>query len=172
MCRSKNIRLSEISCIGQQHYFVTVCSFNRGKIFVDRNRGSRIFEELRGVCAARNFTVHAYCLMPDHLHVLAEGSDHTSDLLNLVKTFKLKTSRAYSRQTGLILWQRKFYDHILRPNESPESVAWYIWLNPVRKGLSATVQSYPFNGSFTSCIPRTDPPAVAWIPPWRKPAAL
>jgi putative transposase len=172
MCRSKNIRLAALSYVGQQHYFVTICCSNRRKIFTDQNRCTRLLELLRAECAARNFAVHAYCLMPDHFHFLAEGLQPSSDLLNLTKTFKLKTSRAYVRRTGQILWQRKFYDHILRPHESPESVAWYIWLNPVRKGLSATVEAYPFSGSFTSSIQRTDPPAITWLPPWRDPAPV
>src|SRR5712664_2308027 len=172
MHRSKNIRLAADSYVGQQHYFVTICSFNRRAIFADRSRCSSLLELFRSECVARNFGVHAYCVMPNHFHFLAEGLGPTSDLLNLIKSFKLKTSRTYSRQTGLILWQRKFYDHILRSNESPESVAWYIRLNPVRKGLSETVQTYPFNGSFTSRIPRGNPPSLSWLPPWRKPAPM
>ena len=172
MSRSKNTRLSPINYIGQQHYFVTICCSNQRKIFADPNRCSGLLDVFRSECAIRNFAIHAYCLMPDHFHFLGEGLGPTSDLLNLIKSFKLKTSRTYARQTSQILWQRKFYDHILRPNESPESVAWYIWLNPVRKGLSATVQSYPFSGSFTSSIQWTGPPDITWLPPWRKQAPV
>jgi REP-associated tyrosine transposase len=172
MHRSKNIRLAAASYVGQRYYFVTVCCFNRRPIFAGRNRCSSILELFRSECAARNFAIHAYCLMPDHFHFLSEGLGPTSDLLNLIKSFKLKTSRTYARQTGQILWQRKFYDHILRPNESPDSVAWYIWLNPVRKGLSASVHTYPFNGSFTLRIPRLNPPSTIWVPPWRQPASM
>jgi putative transposase len=172
MHHSKNIRLAADSYFGQQHYFVTICCFKRRKIFDDRNHCSRLLELFRSECAARNFAVHAYCLMPDHFHFLAEGLQLSSDLLNLTKAFKLKTSRTYVRQEGQILWQRKFYDHILRSNESPDSVAWYIWLNPVRKGLSATAHTYPFNGSFTSRIPRLNPPSTIRVPPWRQPVSM
>ena len=171
MCRSKNIRLGPGSYVGQQNYFVTICCSNRRKIFIQRSRCSWLLEVFRSECVARNFTIHAYCVMPDHFHFLAEGLQLSSDLLNLIKSFKLKTSRTYAREKGQILWQRKFYDHILRPNEPPESVAWYIWLNPVRKRLSATPHAYPLNGSFVSCVPRTEP-SITWLPPWRKPASV
>ena len=171
MCRSKNIRLAATNYVGQQHYFVTICCSNRRKIFANRSRCLWLLEVFRSECAVRTFAIHAYCLMPDHFHFLAEGLSPTSDLLNLIKTFKLKTSRAYVRQAGQALWQRKFYDRILRPNESPESVAWYIWQNPARKGLSSGPHTYPFNGSFTSGIPRTEP-SITWLPPWRKPAPV
>jgi REP element-mobilizing transposase RayT len=110
--------------------------------------------------------------MPDHFHFLTEGLTTTSDLRNLVKSFKLKTSRTHARETGQLLWQRKFYDHILRPNESPESIAWYIWMNPVRKGLCISAQTYSFNGSFTPLIPRLKQSLTSWIPPWRKQTQL
>jgi putative transposase len=168
MCRSKNIRLAPTSYVGQQHYFVTICCSNRRKIFANRARCLWLLELFRSECAARNFAIHAYCLMPDHFHFLAEGLAPASDLLNLIKSFKIKTSRTYSRKTSQILWQRKFYDHILRPRESPESVAWYIWMNPVRKGLCATAHTYPFSGSFTSLISRLKQPLTSWVPPWRK----
>jgi len=40
-----------------------------------------------------SFDVHAYCLMPDHLHFLAEGTEPTSDLRHFIKSLKIKTSR-------------------------------------------------------------------------------
>jgi putative transposase len=172
MCRSKNIRLAPTSYVGQQHYFVTICCSNRTKIFANRARCLWLLEVFRSECAARNFTIHAYCLMPDHFHFLAEGLIPASDMLNLIKSFKLKTSRTYSRQTSQILWQRKFYDHVLRPKESPESVACYIWQNPVRKGLCTTPQDYSFNGSFTSTMSMAPKPTATWLPPWRKPASV
>src|SRR6266704_5083306 len=36
-----------------------------------------------------------------------------------------------------------------RSSDLWERVAWYIWMNPVRKGLCAHAQDYPFSGSFT-----------------------
>jgi hypothetical protein len=103
--------------------------------------------------------------MSDHFHFLAEGLISSSDLLNFVKSFKLRTSRAYRQRTSSVLWQRKFYDHILRPDESPESVAWYIWMNPVRKGLSQQIGAYSFSGSFTSLFPPEVVPSKIWSPP-------
>ena len=74
--------------------------------------------------------------MPDHLHVLLHGGKASADLLGFVKVFKHKTSFHFARHTGKRLWQTSFYDHILRGDEAPADVAWYIWLNPVRAGLA------------------------------------
>jgi REP element-mobilizing transposase RayT len=73
--------------------------------------------------------------MPDHVHLLLEGLYPTTDLLGFVKAVKTKSSTPFTRKTARPLWQKKFYDHILRRNDSPDDVAWYIWKNPVRAGL-------------------------------------
>jgi hypothetical protein len=42
-----------------------------------------------------------------------------------------------------------FYDRILRATDAVETVAIYIWSNPVRKGLCAQPGQYPYSGSQT-----------------------
>jgi len=92
--------------------------------------------------ANNSFNVHAYCLMPDHL--LAEGIEPTS--AHFVKNLKIESSRQYAAQPGGVLWQKRFYDHVLRSLESVEPVAWYIWLNPVRKDVVERPHEYAFAG--------------------------
>ncbi len=47
------------------------------------------------------------------------------------------------------VWQRSFFDHALRDEESLEAVARYIVSNPVRAGLVEDWRDYPFVGSMT-----------------------
>jgi hypothetical protein len=111
--------------------------------------------------------------MPNHFNFLLEGTSQESDLLGFMKSFKIKSSRAYALETSQALWQKKYFDHILRSRESPESVAWYIWMNPVRAGLSAKAGEYPFAGSFTGLMDRLVSHPESWTPPWKpqKPSA-
>lgn len=48
-----------------------------------------------------------------------------------------------------------------------DSVAWYIWLNPVRKGLVDAVGKYPCAGSSTNAELFRDQPADPWEPSWK-----
>jgi len=105
--------------------------------------------------------------MPDHLHFLAFGMTPSSSLLVLAKSFKQKTAYAYQQETGARLWQKNYYDHVLRASEKSNEVAAYIWMNPVRKGLCKNFVEYPFSGSFTRPW-KTSPYAGAWAPPWKK----
>jgi len=163
----KNIRLAPLNYVGYQRHFLTLCSFRRQNVFSDPGYCRDLLALLHTECLSRNFSVPAYCLMPDHLHFLAEGLDPASDLLHLLKSFKIKSSRKYAARTAFTLWQRGFYEHVLRPGEHVESVAWYIWLNPVRKRMVSMAGDYPFSGSFTGMKMPPSWNAPDWRPPWK-----
>jgi putative transposase len=145
----KSLRLASRNYRGRQRYFVTMCCVGRRRVFEDSENCKLILDLLQSESATRAFAVLAYCAMPDHLHVLIEGLEPGSDLLGFLKGFKIKSSRWFARKRGAELWQRGYYEHVLREGEAVEAVAWYIWLNPVRKGLAARPEEYPFSGSFS-----------------------
>jgi putative transposase len=166
--RRKNIRLHPTRYRGRAWFFVTICCEEQARIFADSNKAQWLMEHLRRTAEKCHFAVHAFCAMPDHFHALVEGTIPESDLLLFVSIFKRATSLEYSGVSGSPLWQKKFYDHILRQNESPDAVAWYIWMNPVRKGLCSTPIEFPFSASFTERWEKRFPPHQTWIPPWIK----
>ncbi len=116
----------------------------------------RCAEELRRACIAQSFALEAYCFMPDHLHVLVL-SEAASDLVRFVHQFKQRTGwwlrnryvagglkaspTSSSQRAGL--WQKSYYDHILRREEDARDVVRYILENPVRAGLVASPGEYP-----------------------------
>ncbi len=63
-----------------------------------------------------------------------------------MQRFKQVTGYGFKRRLGQPLWQRSYYDHVLRGEEDTEDVAEYIWNNPVRAGLVTDRDSYPFWG--------------------------
>jgi len=171
--RRTKIRLPAERYVGRQLYFVTLCFQNRRHLGRNAGIARWITDELRKHAAACEFFVHAYCVMPDHLHILVAGASETSNMLKFVMSFKQETAREFARETHRPLWQFKYYDHILRGRDSADRVAWYIWSNPVRKGLCATPADYPFLGSLTEMGTRMlkGRTVTEWTPPW-KPAAL
>ena len=136
-------------------------------MFANTKHASWIVDTLRKEAAAHDFAIHAYCVMPQHLHVLAVGMSPASDLLMFLKNLKQKTAYEFRRRFHRDLWQKKFYDHILRHSDSVERVAAYIWMNPVRKGFCETPQEYPHSGSFVLDWKRETAPVDAWVPPWK-----
>ncbi len=82
--------------------------------------------------------------MPDHLHLLLD----TEDCIKFIKNFKQITGYQFKTKTGLALWQKSYYDHILRKEEDLIGTVKYILNNPVRAGLTEKYLDYPHSGSF------------------------
>ncbi|HXP81637.1 MAG TPA: transposase [Verrucomicrobiae bacterium] len=160
-------RLDPREYLGQKWSFVTMCCENRNPIFLNAAKAAWIVEMLRRESNLHHFLVDAYCVMPDHLHFLAFGKAPTSDLPVLAKSFKQKTGFTYQQETGMRLWQKNYYDHVLRANEESKHVAAYIWMNPVRKGLCKNFEEYPFSGSFLRPW-KTAATVGDWTPPWKQ----
>jgi hypothetical protein len=125
-------------------------------------------EILRSESATRNFAIHAYCVMPDHFHFLARGtrpnqrplesrSHHQDEIQPFLSPNNITTSLA---------------EEILRSRPPrrrlPGTRVWYIWLNPVRKGLCTQPNNYPLAGTLTDAIPRLTSSRVPWSPPWKR----
>jgi putative transposase len=165
----KNIRLPSGSYIGQRLYFVTICCEQRRPIFADAQWVSHCLANLKKTSAACGFALHAFCFMPDHVHLLAEGLGVESSLRTFLSRFKQVTGFEYRQRAGKKLWQAKYYDYVLRKDVEMEGVACYIWMNPVRKGLGAASRDYPHSGSMTMPWPQI-PRATSgeWAPPWKQ----
>jgi putative transposase len=165
------MRLSRDQYIGQRIYFVTICAERRRPIFKDTNRCTVAIDALRKISVSKKFLVHAYCLMPDHVHFLVEGQTPIPNLVNFIASWKQTTGYLFRNDLPSRFWQRRFHDYILRKANESEAIAWYIWLNPVRKNMVATPEQYPHSGSFTvewpkvAIAPRA--PSLHWLPPWK-----
>jgi REP element-mobilizing transposase RayT len=167
--RRKHIRLPAQNYRGQRLYFVTLCFDRRRRFGANPRIAGWLISRLQKHAAACEFFLHAYCVMPDHMHALAEGGTSASNLVKFIEAFKQETAIEFARRTQRRLWQFKYYDHILRRRDSFEGVAWYIWLNPVRKALCRVPAEYPLQGSFTEFGATLLKGSVAaeWTPPWR-----
>lgn len=152
----KNVRLAELNYRGRRCYFVTFCSLGRKPFLAEEKTACWLINLLHTESSHFSFRAGVYCLMPDHLHFLSEGSEASCHLLRFVKSLKIKSSRWYAQFFDTVLWRKGFYDHVLRPSESLESVAWYIGLNPARKGIVDRPKEFPYSGSFSGIEMPTD----------------
>jgi putative transposase len=163
-----NIRLAPRNYLGYGIYFVTICTHNRNPHFADISFGYVALGRLISLSGRHSFLLHAFCLMPDHLHILSEGNSPQSNLLRFITAFKQRSAIAHKNRAKGPLWQTKFYDHILREPAQLESVACYILVNPVRKGLCEDATSYPLSGSQTLEWEILCANSSIWQPPWKE----
>ncbi len=144
----KRIRLRDFDYEGYYRYFVTICTYNKNSIFTQKDLTDSILEDLKKISQKRNFSIWAYCFMPDHLHLLVEGKKDNSDFKKFISEFKQTSGFNYSKRFKDKLWQINYYEHILRREEDTKKVAHYIFDNPVRKSLVKDFKEYCFQGSF------------------------
>jgi REP-associated tyrosine transposase len=107
-------------------------------------------EVVRSLCEERDrggCDVYAFCLMPDHLHVVAAPRSTSASVLRFVDRFKSVSTRVAWRhgETGR-LWQPRFHDHVVRVEEALLAICDYVVMNPVRAGLVAQPDDYRWGG--------------------------
>ena len=144
---SRPPRLAGFDYVGTYSYFLTICTNQREALFLDHALADLVVAQFRRTSGEMAFAVLAYCVMPDHLHLLVHGRHQTSDFRRFVKRLKQSTGQRYSHRAKRPLWQEGYYDRVLRPEEAEAMVARYVIENPVRAGLVDRVFDYPHVGS-------------------------
>jgi REP element-mobilizing transposase RayT len=117
----------------------------RGAIFTDERAASICVSALEQAALKHQASIHAYCVMPDHVHALVEIPEDER-LGVFVRLFKTLSGFRLKQLLGAEVWQTSYYDHILRRDEDILDVARYIWENPVEDGLVADFLDYCFSG--------------------------
>lgn len=145
--RKSSPRLRIFSYEGPYAYLLTINTYQRKPWFRDAQLVKSCQKELLRLGDQLGFKILAYCFMPDHLHLLIQGSDN-SRLIPFIQKFKQLTGYRFKASTQERLWQRSFYDHVLRGEEDLGEVANYVWDNPVRAGLIESRHDYLFSGPF------------------------
>ena len=144
----KRIRLSS-ETYGQPGTIcsVTIAVHERRPIFADAVVASSAIDVLRTHAARTGVPIYAYCVMPDHIHLVL-GPSQNCDNVTFVGQFKNLVQRAaWQHDVKGIFWQKSFWDHFLRRDEDLNRVIEYVLNNPVRKGLVNEWCHYPFSGS-------------------------
>jgi putative transposase len=105
------------------------------------------------------FTINAFVLLPNHFHclwTLPEGDGDLSTRLRLIKTFVTKRygnqleiyadiSPSRQKRQERNLWQRRFWEHLIRDDRDFANHCDYIHYNPVRHQLCQSPQEWQFS---------------------------
>jgi len=145
--RSRSFRLHGFDYRRPGPYHLILGTYERHPLFADPTLAEEMMALLLEGARHAGATLYAYCVMPDHMHLLV-APRVGEDVSGFVRRFKGRATRLHRRLGGEgRLWQRGFYDHILRKEEDVRRIARYILGNPVRKGLVQSIVEYPYSGS-------------------------
>ena len=147
----KPIRLIDYDYTQNGMYFVTICAVKRRNLFwdvgaiINRPRSPEILSEY-GIILDRCINeipnhysqtkIDKYVIMPNHVHIILRFDVYENgrfiiaptSLSTVIKQLK----RAVTRGAGIPIWQKSFYDHIIRNNQDYLNIWQYIDNNPAR----------------------------------------
>lgn len=127
-------------------YFVTLCAYRRRELLATPKVSDGFIRFAELAYAEHNIAIGRYVIMPDHIHFFVTGSDNfrLGRWVGLLKQVLRKNIARSSTHDPV--WQRGFFDHVLRSEESFAQKWNYVRDNPVRAGLVAKADDCPFSG--------------------------
>ncbi len=134
--------------VSNPRYLITVCTHNRRKILADKRIAAVFRQEWEGAWDRHGWAVGSFVIMPDHIHFFCTDGERGTTLSRFVGGWKEWTAKALKRELDIegAVWQKGFFDHLLRSSESYSEKWDYVRENPVRAGLIASADKWPFQG--------------------------
>ncbi len=132
---------------GGATYFVTA-SLRKGETLSDSEKA--IVLEACTHWHGSKYILHAACVMPDHLHMLfrtiEQGDASFNDVAQVMHSIKSFTSTRINAARGVRgrLWQREYFDRLMRTPEEGDEARRYIEANAMKAGLVDRAREYPF----------------------------
>ena len=147
--KRKPTRLQGFDYSQSRAYFITICTKNKKMLFSPVGADSisaRMVERTFLETIERYNSVDSpiYVVMPNHFHAIITISradmESAPTVSEIVQSFKRYSTIEYTKMVkkGLLppfdkqIWQRSFYDHIIRNRDDYNEIARYIYENPSR----------------------------------------
>jgi len=157
-CRSIRLKGYDYTQIGL--YYITLCCQNRECIFGEIFNGEMVLNEYGKIVDKcwrdlpihyQNIQLDYFVIMPNHFHGIviidtivgagfkpaltntdkpAPTNHGLSEFIRALKTFSSKQINQIRNTPGISVWQRNFYEHIIRDEKSLENIRNYIVNNP------------------------------------------
>jgi putative transposase len=135
-------------------FFFTVALLERCRKLLTENL-DHLREAFRASCQRRPFTLEAIVVLPDHLHCIwtlppgdADFSTRWHDIkasfaAQIPRRERLSARRLQKGERGI--WQRRFWEHVIRDERDYERHVDYIHYNPVKHGYVERVADWPYS---------------------------
>jgi putative transposase len=126
-------------------FFVTFCTYERRKLLASDPVHTAFVSFGTHAHLEQNVAVGRYVIMPDHVHFFVRRPDDL-ELGRWVGMLKQALAKHIAPACTLPIWQRGFFDHVLRNDESYGEKWNYVRENPVRAGLVTNAEDWPYSG--------------------------
>ena len=130
--------------------FLTLVCHDRMPWLRPDDAKSRLLELLRWLRTKHQFQLHAWVILDDHLHLLVTDID--GSIPTWVQKLKLRFVRGHPHRPRQV-WQKRYWDHLIRDENDLRQHLDYIHHNPVKHGLASLSRDYAWS-SFASLVRR------------------
>lgn len=159
-------RIARIVFAGYPHHITQRGNRREPVFFSDEDRHTYL-KLLAEYCRKHEVEVLAYCLMTNHVHLVLVPAQEDG-LQRVLKPVHMRYAQALNRQqhwSGHV-WQGRFFSSAL-----DEAYLWfcvrYVERNPVRAGMVARAEDYPWSSAAAHCDLRTDELLDMHSPHWK-----
>jgi putative transposase len=150
---------------GVPHH-ITQRGNRRENIFLVRSDYRRYLRLLEEYAPERRLDILAYCLMPNHVHLVAVPAAEDT-LASILKPVHLRYAQHVNRSQGLSgrVWQGRYYSCPMDPSHTAAAIR-YVECNPVRAGVEARAVNYEWSSAAAHAGLRRDKLLVPDIDQW------
>jgi putative transposase len=137
---------SSASILNPSRTFFATTKTSMGRRLLQSERNAQLLiDVLRSLVAERKFELHDFVIMPDHLHLLFTVHDEMT-IEKAMQLVKGRFSHRLSHEFGYKgeVWQRGFTEEQVMNRESFEKHREYVAQNPVKAGIVASADEFPF----------------------------
>ena len=139
-------RKNRVSLAG--YYHIINRGVERRNIFLEPKDYDYFLELLLDIKKNYNITLHSYCLMTNHYHILLETKEENiSDAIKYLNSFyAMYFNKKYKRPGHL--WQGRFKSYYLYDDAHFWIVAKYIERNPIKANMATNIYDYKYQSFF------------------------
>ncbi len=151
-------RLTRLSLPGLPHHLMQIGN-NRQAIFVDDEDRQAWCAHLREASLVAHVDVHAYTLMPNHVHLLATPRDSAEGLSTMMQSLGRRYVAGFNRRHGRsgTLWEGRFRAALVDPDDSLLVCMRYVDTHAQRSGLVPDAIDYAWSSCAHHLGRRRDP---------------
>ena len=139
------------------HYFFTVVTHNRQRLLTETANIKRLRNAFRQAQSRHPFLLDAVVVLPEHIHCiwqLPENDNDFSTRWRLIKRyFSVGIENPLNERKEKQVWQRRFWEHLLRDEDDWRRHMDYIHYNPVKHGNAHRPADWP-HSSFMRAVER------------------
>lgn len=125
-------------------FFLTAVTANRQPLLIDNF--DLLWGAIQSTQERRLFALIAWVVLPDHFHAIVDPSGR--NISKIVTSIKIRFAHCYRHRNSLYrhnVWQKRFWDHVIRDEEDMNRHLHYIHYNPVKHGLAGGPAAWKFS---------------------------